>query len=421
MLVLLTGATGFIGSHLAAALLAQGHRVLAAGRKPCANPRIGFVLADLAHDTEKSQWLARLSGVDVVVNTVGIFRESHGQTFAALHSAGPRALFAACADAGVQFVVQVSALGADEDARTAYHRSKKEADDFLATLPLPSCIVMPSLVYGPNGASARLFRTVATMPFVLRFGSAPQQVQPVHIDDVVAALAALVAEAPACARLPLVGPRAMEFTDYLAALRSAMGLGRLRVLRLPEWLARLAALLAARLPGSPLSPDALDMLARGNTADPRPLTVLLGRAPRDVASFIRHPRTERRVAQLGWLLPMLRASIAIVWIWTAIVSAFIYPAADSYALLTRSGMPAAMAPLLLYGASALDLAFGLGTLALPRRQRRWLWLAQLALIGFYSVLIAFKLPEFLYHPYGPLSKNLPMMAAIWLLYELERE
>ncbi|MEJ7806963.1 MAG: DoxX-like family protein [Telluria sp.] len=46
-------------------------------------------------------------------------------------------------------------------------------------------------------------------------------------------------------------------------------------------------------------------------------------------------------------------------------------------------------------------------------------MAQLGLIGFYSVVIAIMLPEFLLHPYGPLTKNLPMLAAIWLLYELE--
>jgi hypothetical protein len=43
----------------------------------------------------------------------------------------------------------------------------------------------------------------------------------------------------------------------------------------------------------------------------------------------------------------------------------------------------------------------------------------LGLIGFYTVVIAWKLPEFLVHPYGPLTKNLPMLAAIWLLYALE--
>ena len=52
-------------------------------------------------------------------------------------------------------------------------------------------------------------------------------------------------------------------------------------------------------------------------------------------------------------------------------------------------------------------------------RRRWLWWMQIGLIGFYTVVIAWKLPEFLLHPYGPLTKNLPMLAAICLLYEME--
>jgi cell division protein FtsW (lipid II flippase) len=74
---------------------------------------------------------------------------------------------------------------------------------------------------------------------------------------------------------------------------------------------------------------------------------------------------------------------------------------------------------MLYGAALFDVLLGLGTLFL--RRRRLLWLMQLALIGFYTIVIALRLPEFLVHPYGPLTKNLPMLAAIWLLYELEKE
>ena len=55
----------------------------------------------------------------------------------------------------------------------------------------------------------------------------------------------------------------------------------------------------------------------------------------------------------------------------------------------------------------------------PLRRRRWLWRAQLALIGFYTLVIACMLPEFLIHPYGPLTKNLPLLAAIWLLSHCE--
>jgi hypothetical protein len=67
----------------------------------------------------------------------------------------------------------------------------------------------------------------------------------------------------------------------------------------------------------------------------------------------------------------------------------------------------------------LDLVFGIATVALKRRY--WLWLAQIATIVFYTAVITWRLPEFWLHPYGPLLKNLPMLAGIWLLFELERE
>lgn len=425
MRILLTGASGFIGRHLQSALLAEGHEIVCVSRHAPkqANGRLSYLHADFSQDTDKSVWLARLRDVDVVINAVGIFKEKGGQTFSALHTAAPCALFAACADSDtVRLVIQVSALGADQQAETPYHLSKKAADDFLAGLPLRAFIVQPSLVYGKEGHSARLFKTLASMPFTLRFGSAAQLVQPVHVDDVAAAIAALVrqplpvaAEGRTARRITLVGPEPLPFTDYLATLRAGLGLGRLRTLRLPGLLARLAASLRIGL----FDRDTLRMLDRGNSADPAMTARLLGHAPRHPATFIDDPGAESAQAKLGWLLPILRHAIAFVWIATAIVSAFFYPASLSYELLERSGVPAAYAPLMLYGASAFDLLLGLGILLLPHR--RMLWLAQLGLIGFYTVVIAIKLPEFLVHPYGPLTKNLPMLAAIWLLYELEEK
>lgn len=425
MRILLTGASGFIGKHLLAALLAEGHQLVCAQRSPPGNTnaRLSYIHSDFAKDTDKSVWLARLRDVDAVINTVGIFRESGSQTFARLHTETPCALFAACAESGsVRLVIQLSALGADSEADTAYHLSKKAADDFLARLPLRSFIVQPSLVYGKEGASARAFKTLASMPFYLRFGSAPQLVQPIHVDDAVGAILGLLRQPPPVSadgatarRIALVGPEALPFVGYLGALRSAMGLGRLRVLRLPGFAARTLASLRLGL----LDRETLRMLDRGNSADAATTARLLGRPPRPPATFIEDPQAERAQAKLGWLLPVLRASIAFVWIATAIVSAGLYPVEASYDLLARTGIPAQYGPLMLYGASAFDLLLGLGILLLPRR--RWLWLAQLALIGFYTVVIAWKLPEFLLHPYGPLTKNLPMLAAIWLLYELEEK
>jgi hypothetical protein len=220
-------------------------------------------------------------------------------------------------------------------------------------------------------------------------------------------------------RVPLVGPEALSFTDYLARLRGALGLGRQVIVPLPDFLARLLAKAGRWLPGALLDEDALRMLERGNTGDAAPITQLLGRPPTPIAAFITDPRAERTLAQLGWLLPLLRWSIVVVWIATAIVSFGLYPVEASYDLLARTGIPPGLQPLMLYGAASFDLLLGLGIAFMPRR--RPLWLAQFALIGFYTVVIAFKLPEFLLHPYGPLTKNLPMLAAIWLLYELEEK
>lgn len=433
MRILLTGASGFIGQHLLQALLAEGHHVVCAVRRPRSSTesgnsaRLAYIHADFTQDTDKSAWLARLSGIDVVINTVGIFRESGSQTFEHLHTDAPRALFAACAESHeVQMVIQLSALGADRAADTRYHLSKKAADDYLASLPVRAYIVQPSLVYGSEGTSARVFRTLASMPLTVRFGSAPQLVQPIHVDDLVAAIAGLLKHrlplppgSGTALRVPLVGPQAMPFTEYLQALRTSMGMGRQPVLPLPGALARLMAKFGRVLPGGLLDEDALRMLDRGNAGDVSMTTRLLGHPPRPVQDFIRHPGAERTQAKLGWLLPVLRLSIVAVWIITAIVSYGLYPVEASYDLLARTGIPPALQPLMLYGAATFDLLLGLGILFLARR--RWLWLAQLGLIGFYTVVIAIKLPEFLLHPYGPLTKNLPMLAAIWLLYELEEK
>jgi uncharacterized protein YbjT (DUF2867 family) len=423
VIVLLTGASGFIGSHLAEALVAAGHQVRCVVRNPRhgSDARFRYVQADYTKDVDLSDWLPRIAGVDTVINAVGIIREQGGQTFELLHERAPCALFSACVQGGVQLVVQISALGANEQARSRYHLSKKRADDFLAALPVQSVIIQPSLVFGQGGTSARLFTTLASLPLIGLPGTGEQQIQPVHIDDLVCAVITLLhRHAPRPARVAVVGPAAITLRDFLLALRLALGMGKARFLRIPMPLVRIAARTFTLLPGSILDTETLEMLERGNTASAAAITELLERPPRAPSRFIpaAEARSVRQQAQLNWLLPALRATIAIVWIVTGIVSLGVYPVEESYALLARVGITGLFASLMLYGAALLDLTFGIATLVLKRR--RLLWLAQVAVIMFYTAVISWRLPEFWLHPYGPLLKNLPMLAAIWLLLEMEK-
>ena len=160
------------------------------------------------------------------------------------------------------------------------------------------------------------------------------------------------------------------------------------------------------------------MLARGNFADATATRRLLGRPPRDPAEFIAADLAAslRTQALLAWLLPVLRITLAVMWFWAGIVSIWVHPLADSYRMLTTAGVPAALAPLALYGAAATDILLGILTLALPGHKR--VWQVQILLVLVYSVIIAVRLPEFLSHPFGPIVKNLPILATLWLLAEL---
>jgi uncharacterized protein YbjT (DUF2867 family) len=422
VVILLTGASGFLGRSVAAALERAGHEVIRASRHAGTSGYAGsaaHVAVDYTKDFAASTWAARLAGVDAVINAVGIFRERPGKTFEAIHVQAPRALFAACASAGIR-VVQISALGADAGAVSRYHSSKREADDFLLAASPASVVAKPSIVFGAGGASAALFTTLASMPVVALPGAGDQRIQPIHVDDFTDAIVKLAtSNESAGLRVPLVGREPVSLRDFLAELRRSMGLRPATFIPVPWGMATAGARLAGLHPRSLVDVDSLGMLARGNTADASATRQLLGRPPLAVRQFIAPAAASaaRASARLGWLLPVLRLSVAVVWIVSGLVSLGLYPVEQSYALLARAGLAGPFAALALYGAAALDLFFGVATLAMA--SRRLLWLAQGAVIVAYTLIITLSLPEYWLHPFGPVLKNLPMLAGIWMLYELE--
>ena len=109
----------------------------------------------------------------------------------------------------------------------------------------------------------------------------------------------------------------------------------------------------------------------------------------------------------------LRLVLALVWMVTGILSFGVYPLSDSLALVRPLGLPENLLVLVVYAGAAADLLMGVLTLCLPRR---WLWLAQAALITSYSLLATWLVPEYWLHPFGPLLKNFPILVLLWLLY-----
>jgi uncharacterized protein YbjT (DUF2867 family) len=363
---------------------------------------------------------AALRGIEVVVNAVGILRPRGAQTFEALHVRGPRVLFAAAAKAGVRRIIQISALGAEPQAVSDYHRSKSEADRALMAMPVDWAIVMPSLVYGPGGSSARLFDTLASLPVIPLPAGGTQRIQPVHIDDLTRALLRLI-ESPVELRctVPVVGPEPTTLADFLRTLRAALGLRPTIALPVPRAMVAAGARLGDYLPGAFLSRETFGMLERGNVGDAGALTRLLGRPPLPTSAFV-NPAIRadaRRQAVLEWIAPLLRVGVAFMWLIAGIVSLGPQSAAG-LELLRQIGVSAAMAPVLLIGAAMFDLALGILTL-LPWRVPL-LWSLQILLVLLYTAIISVFLPGLWLEPFGSVAKNVPILMLLLLLLHLEK-
>lgn len=112
---------------------------------------------------------------------------------------------------------------------------------------------------------------------------------------------------------------------------------------------------------------------------------------------------------------LLRLSVASVWLLSAAASC-VYPQGQSMALLERVGLNGTTALSALYAGIAVDTAMGVLTLINLRTMQKWLWLAQGMVIVTYSIIIAIYLPEYAWHPFGVLIKNLPLLAILWIFW-----
>lgn len=416
---LITGANGFVGRHLADALLGSGHQVVCGVRElpESSHAHYEYVKMDFTQDFSPELWAFRLKDIDVVINTVGIMSQGPGQTFDALHIKSPCALFKACEQAKTRLVIQFSALGADEHSESQYHRTKKQADDYLRSLDVCSAILQPSLIFGIDGSSTRFFSLLASLPIVGLPGGGNQLIQPVHIHDVEKLVLAMIDGHPSSSiTVPVVGSQPLSMASYLKFLREGMKLGRLYTFALPK---TLIAIVARGNRRGFLNSETLAMLDRGNVGNPQQMISFTQSTPIPPEKFIGGSEAEllRTASLLGWLLPLLRFTLAIVWIYTGIISLGIYPQTDSLALLNKAGLHGKLAVVALYGAALMDIVLGVATLLMTRR--RILWILQIMVISVYSMIIIWKMPEFLVHPFGPLVKNIPMIGIIFMLLKLE--
>ncbi len=286
MKIIICGATGFLGRHLVASLQLAGHEVVRAVRKPT---QASDIAVDFARDNDKDIWLSRLAGIDAVINVVGVLRDTVAQPMLKLHEQTPLALFAACQEAGIKRIIQGSALGVDQGIETPYFQTRRKPEAFLSHMPdtIRYLILRPSVIYGEDGASAKMFRLQASLAIHALPAGGKQQLQPVHVDDICEAVCHWLADSDARSQiLTCVGQDATDMRGMLDSYRQQLGHSSALHISIPGFLVKFSAQIGDFIPASPLCSDTLKMLNAGNTGDSTGFARLLGRQPKSYRTFI---------------------------------------------------------------------------------------------------------------------------------------
>lgn len=288
--VLLTGATGYLGERVLARLAASGRKVrcLVLPGDPD-DPGRHFPCDVVRGDLTDPKGLEHiLDGVDTILHSAALMPPSDPIRMSEVNVGGTAALLDLARREGVRRFIYLSAVSAVYPVKNAYGQSKAEAEALVAGSGLDFTILRLTMIYGEGGGLhfGKLVRLVERIPLVFPvLGPGHARVQPVYVDDASRAVA-LVLDSPAAIghTYGVSGATAVTFNELVDAVAAAMGRWRVR-LHVPLWLCRLAAVATARLaPGSYLSRDAILGLTQDATLDHSELQRDFGWQPLDLAS-----------------------------------------------------------------------------------------------------------------------------------------
>ncbi|MBY5841342.1 SDR family oxidoreductase [Rhizobium leguminosarum] len=411
MNILILGATGFIGSVIAARLVADGHAVTGLGRNPVRarlkQPAIDWRQADLSRMTEADDWDDLLKDQHVVVNCAGALQDGLSDDLSATQAEAMMTLYSAAKRSSRPLIVQISARTAGAAGDLPFLATKRRADEALAASGLPYLILRPALVLGRNahGGSA-LLRALAAFPLVLPLVHAESPVETLSVDDVAEAVSRAVSGGIS-GDIDLAADEVLTLADLVRLHRQWLGLPPARVFALPRWLASpvrwladLSGLLGWR---SPLRSTAMTVMSEGVLSSkaknglattPATATATLSANPSGVQDLW--------FARLYLLKPLVISGLSVFWLLSGLIPLLTLEKTSAHFL---PFMPQATATALTLATCLIDIALGAAVLLRP--------LAKSALLGMLAVSFAYLAgasllePALWLDPLGPLVKVLP--------------
>jgi len=307
-MILLTGGTGYVGSHLLARLRRRGEPVRVLTRDPSKHQHLqtGNVGLIKGNVTDGASLRAAMEGVTTVINLVAIIRERPGGiTFERINYGGTVNIVDAAKAAGVQRIVQQSALGVRPDPKLPYFDTKYRAEEYVRKSGLDYTILRPSVIFGEGdefvNKLADLVRKplfILPAPVVPVVGDGTTPFSPVYVGDFVEAVVGVLEDPAAIGQTyELGGPRRITYEEMMDELMQATGIRRAKI-HVPVALMKVPVMIMDKvLRNPPVAIEQLKMLALDNSTQNNATAQLARRELtdfKDGIGFIKTPLREQR-------------------------------------------------------------------------------------------------------------------------------
>jgi uncharacterized protein YbjT (DUF2867 family) len=275
-MILITGATGYIGRHLVARLVAQGERPRCLVRDTrraatiLAADKVELVQGDTL---TPSSLAAAMQGIETVVHAAFMtadLKQSAGNHYAETNVQGTKNVIQAAKEAGVRRLIEISGLGTRPDKPGSYMEGRFLAEKMLKESGLDWTIIQPSVLFGKDAPFIKgLADLIRTSPIVPLIGGGKILFQPIYVEDVVTVIMHVLEEPERTKNktYTIGGPAYISFTQVIDVLLQTMHKSRLKAPAPMALVGVGAAMMEAVLPKPPLTKAAMALFMFDNTTD----------------------------------------------------------------------------------------------------------------------------------------------------------
>jgi NADH dehydrogenase len=268
--IALTGASGFVGRYLAAALSEKQHNLrLLLHKRPNTNTENKNITTIYGDVDNVDSLTEAFENIEVVYHLVGIIAETRELTFEKTVTSGTKNIVSASRKCGVKKIIYLSALGTGPMAASKYHRTKWMAEEAVRNSGLDYNIFRPSVIFGEgDGFVSMLSRMIKLMPIIPLIGRGEFLLQPIFIDDLILVMVESLQKDRALNKtIEIGGSKPLKYGEIVGIIKRVLQKRR-GTIYLPMWFIKInARILEKIMKPAPLTTDQLLMMKAGNICD----------------------------------------------------------------------------------------------------------------------------------------------------------